>query len=367
MKKFLLLLMVCFMPLGYSFTDTLDIATPAGSDSPTQGDDRIRELKRAYNERLAVDHTWPASGSTYDGATVGYHKAIRLPEQSPSPSTPASYGAVYTKDSGTQPELYYREESDGDEVQLTSNGAINVNQGVMGQYRNLVVSRNTSAQITITADSLILENSGGTPLKINTVSEVIDVTVSGAGGLVSALSEASGTWYYGWIARKSSDGTVNGFLSTSADKATVLGQLDSGYDQLALVTAVRNDGSSNFIDFNQVGSRYSYATWQTLASGAPGSSWTSIDTTAFVPSSLSTYAYGSSYTSGNDLMMANDNTVSTTTSADATNRYQFDFNTNGPNNSRWEFDIKTANTLYWLSTTSGNKLYIHGFHITKVG
>ncbi len=111
---------------AWALSDTLDPATPAGSESPTQGDDRIRELKRAFIERFQVEHTFPESGGVYDGATVGYHKLIRLPEQSSAPSTPASYGALYTKDTGGQPELFFREESSGDEVQLTSAGSLNI-------------------------------------------------------------------------------------------------------------------------------------------------------------------------------------------------------------------------------------------------
>lgn len=123
--------LVYFIPLlvviaHFAFTYTYDTSTPAGSADPTQGDDRIREVKAATAERMAVDHTWPASGTTYDGATVGYHKALRLPEQASDVTTPASYGSLYTKDSGTQPELYYREESDGDVIQITSNGSLNV-------------------------------------------------------------------------------------------------------------------------------------------------------------------------------------------------------------------------------------------------
>lgn len=54
----------------------------------------------------------------------GYANPLVLTEQSSAPSTAANSGAVYTKDSGTQTELYYREESNGDEVQLTTNGKV---------------------------------------------------------------------------------------------------------------------------------------------------------------------------------------------------------------------------------------------------
>lgn len=44
--------------------------------------------------------------------------------QSSAPSTAANKGAIYTKDAGGQPELFFREESDGDEVQITSGGSL---------------------------------------------------------------------------------------------------------------------------------------------------------------------------------------------------------------------------------------------------
>ena len=40
-----------------------------------------------------------------------------------APSVGASTGALYTKDTSGQPELFFREESDGDEVQITSGGS----------------------------------------------------------------------------------------------------------------------------------------------------------------------------------------------------------------------------------------------------
>lgn len=42
-----------------------------------------------------------------------------------APTTAASEGALYTKDTSGQPELFFREESSGDEVQITSDGVIN--------------------------------------------------------------------------------------------------------------------------------------------------------------------------------------------------------------------------------------------------
>lgn len=58
------------------------------------------------------------NGGTLNGMTV-----LGLSETT-APTTAASEGAIYTKDSGTQPELFYREESNGDELQITRNGKL---------------------------------------------------------------------------------------------------------------------------------------------------------------------------------------------------------------------------------------------------
>ena len=174
MKKILFVLLLGIAFLHYGFVDTLDVSIPTGADDPTEGDNRVRELKRAFVERLAVDHTMTAVGNTYDGGTVGYHKKLTLPEQASDPgnvantvilyskndgtesslyiedesggvkqltqgdnlqllldeeaavqATAANQGQLLTMDSGTQTELYFKEESDGDLVQLTSNGTLN--------------------------------------------------------------------------------------------------------------------------------------------------------------------------------------------------------------------------------------------------
>ncbi len=54
--------------------------------------------------------------------------SVHMPE-GPPPDTDPSFGATYTKDSGGQPELFYREENNGDEVQITSDGVLNNTDG----------------------------------------------------------------------------------------------------------------------------------------------------------------------------------------------------------------------------------------------
>ena len=58
------------------FSKTYDIATPAGSDSPTEADDRMRETKAAVQERLAVEHRFALTGTEVSAADTGEHTDI---------------------------------------------------------------------------------------------------------------------------------------------------------------------------------------------------------------------------------------------------------------------------------------------------
>jgi hypothetical protein len=60
-------------------------------------------------------------------ATVLNAGAILL--ESTAPTTIANQGAIYTKNDGDQTELYFREESNGDEIQITNAGKVNQDPG----------------------------------------------------------------------------------------------------------------------------------------------------------------------------------------------------------------------------------------------
>jgi len=74
---------------------------------------------------LGTVTTFAATGGTLTGITDLSAAYLSLPEQVTGPTTASSEGAVYTKDVSGQPELFYREESDGDEIQLTNAGSVN--------------------------------------------------------------------------------------------------------------------------------------------------------------------------------------------------------------------------------------------------
>lgn len=123
--------------------------TPDGNDSINAGDNRIREMKGQIREIVGVDHDFPSSGQ--DGG-VGQHYRITLQEQSDlgtgvlgSANTQSTeddtndvgiclLGAQTCDDLQgndpvtTKPELVFTDEDD-DDVQITSNGKIHLDNG----------------------------------------------------------------------------------------------------------------------------------------------------------------------------------------------------------------------------------------------
>ena len=59
-----------------TFSFTYDTATPAGSDDPAEADDRMREIKAAVQERLAVEHRFALTGTEVSAANTGEHTDI---------------------------------------------------------------------------------------------------------------------------------------------------------------------------------------------------------------------------------------------------------------------------------------------------
>lgn len=125
-----------------ALSETFDTATPAGGDSPTEADDRIREVKAAIQEFMddhnggdeEGDHYWPLDGTEITDVDVGQHRKITLRQLSDDPSTLASYatitdlGFLYQKDVAGNTELFWQDEA-GNVVQMTKAGDLHSSAG----------------------------------------------------------------------------------------------------------------------------------------------------------------------------------------------------------------------------------------------
>lgn len=100
-------------------TTSWDETAPAGSQSVSLGDDRIRELKTQLREIIEVDHIMSDSGQ---GATWGMHNKATFYNQGADPTAVADAFILFAKDSaGSKSELHFIDE-DSNSVQLTSGG-----------------------------------------------------------------------------------------------------------------------------------------------------------------------------------------------------------------------------------------------------
>jgi hypothetical protein len=217
-----------------------------------------------------------------------------------------------------------------------------------GVFKNLKVTRPSATTVTVTATSI-----GG----LASVNFTCDITASGANGLDTGAE--GNVWYYIYAL----DAT-HGLLSASATSPTLPG----GYTEAILVSAVHNT-AGDFVDFEQNGDDYWFVGLSGIASGNVGvGAWTTVDTTAYVPSGLSTLSYLTlcAYTDG--IVGVTSISSVATGSTPAPNKFVCFAGTASATygGNFVPLQIKTANTIYWLSGAANNKLYVSGFKVNKL-
>lgn len=137
-----------YILLLFCWTYTYDTDTPASSDDPKEGDNRIRETKDATREREDVDHYWPlmnsddeAGGSEVAGTEAGQHRDIHLREKASlsaeAEGVPILGAKTQSNDGTDKPELTFKDE-DGDEVQITKDGTNYDDPGVIKMYGGVI-------------------------------------------------------------------------------------------------------------------------------------------------------------------------------------------------------------------------------------
>lgn len=229
---------------------------------------------------------------------------------------------------------------------------------IVATTRNLVAAYASASTLTVNADEVVLKDSSSAVYLATSVSLTANIAASGANGLDTG-AEASSTWYYVWIIYNGT--TVAALLSTSSTAPT----MPSGYTYKALVGAVRNDGSSNFIRFWQHDRRYSIATQNIFTAQALTTSYASQSISAAVPAIarfVSGTAGGTVSSSGFTIAIAGDaNGVGAQYIGNATHSTALDSYVGAGSFS--DIPLITAQTIYIKArgTAAENRLDVSGF------
>lgn len=86
---------------------------PQSTDSPSDSQPQILANFQSIATVVNKNHV------DFNDGDEGKHKFLQMPEQSSAPTTGANEGGLYTKESNSITELFFRRESDGTEIQLT--------------------------------------------------------------------------------------------------------------------------------------------------------------------------------------------------------------------------------------------------------
>ena len=163
-------------------SDTYDTATPAGSDDPSEADDRMRETKSSVRVRENVDHYWPLTGTEVSDADTGEHRKVLFHEPIAStPTVAANHGDLRIKDvangSDTLAELVFTNESE-EELQLSSSGN-NLANNTWLTATNVAGTTSVNLIKAATTDEAMLAGGTRFPTGSSTPVNAVDVASKG--------------------------------------------------------------------------------------------------------------------------------------------------------------------------------------------
>lgn len=202
--------------------DASFLAQPANTEAASLGAGRIRDLKAAIGERMAVDHS--LAGDAEDGK----HLKVTLKELTSDPTNVAATGFLYVKDVGSGViELFY-EDAAGNVKQLTNAGSLsgpmigNVTGNVTGDVTGNATTA-TTATNAVTVVTTVASAATGTTQAAGTnntqMATTAFVTTAVATGVALAVPKDAGVIGVGTILYARPSGTTvaaNGTLAGSS-------------------------------------------------------------------------------------------------------------------------------------------------------
>jgi hypothetical protein len=146
---------------------------PQPTDNPSSSQDQILQNFQSISTTVAVNHV------QFNDADQGKHKFLQMPEESSAPSTASNEGALYTKDTGSAPNLFWRNESNGTEQQMTNTIPVTVSPNRHWNFSD-------GLQIRL---GIVTHTGTNTPVVFSSPFSSVEYTVMltpiGAAGLVS--------------------------------------------------------------------------------------------------------------------------------------------------------------------------------------
>ncbi len=277
-------------------------------------------------------------------------------------SAPSNTNALWIDSSSSNTPKYWNGSA------WTAIGVTATQTGITGIFRNLVSAWASNTTWTVTADELNVKDVSNNDLRLTSLNATLNSASSNGINALDTGTKANNTIYYVWVLAKA-DGTKGIVYSLASTFGSVT--LPTGYTYGALVSVLATNNSGNFIKATQKGRKYCFATWATIASGST-TGWQAIDLTpanmttnaGFVPPLLSNFCFGVLYSPNQTGGVTNDNSVSSTTNVAAPNRVS-----SGSANEfglYWQFDVLTADTIYYVSTSANAAVYLHGFELNLI-
>jgi len=192
---------------------------------------------------------------------------------------------------GTWTDLTYASGSLLTSTHMTQNQA-NIEEASRRDKQALTIVWASASTIDVDATFLCMNELSEPLVSVNLT---VDITASGANGLDDG-DEAANTWYSIWVIFKPTTNTIAGLLSTSATAPT----MPADYTKKRRVGWVRNDASSNFLKFYQIGNWWHWDIHHNVLSAGTAGTFTDIDCSAYVPSTsqlilVGAYAYGEAH------------------------------------------------------------------------
>ena len=150
-----------------------------------------------------------------------------------------------------------------------------------GWYSGLVCKQTAVTTIDIDADSVVVEDSNNRLYQLTDINLTCDITSPNGINALDTGSEATSTWYYGWVIYNAITDTVAGLLSTSGTLGALT--LPSGYTYGKIVTVVCNDNGDDFTPYEQNGNHISLYNMPINWSYSIVTVWTDKDMSNWIP------------------------------------------------------------------------------------